>query len=201
MVTISRWLPKTYKSNGLFQKKSRQVTSGVGCWGYRFSRDIKERTCGNSRGQLKKKLKFQGCSWKTHVGKFHASLVFDLGISMRLWFLTLEFPPRSVTQFCRICRGESLLSKGKVIEFFSEKYIYLQPPCLEFFWNSPILIKEARSAFHVPLQAIKIRITYLHLGHMYFDFTLSSISEICKLGNVTYFGEFYNIQIRQKFVA
>ena len=150
MVTISRWLPKTYKSNGLFQKKSRQLTSGVGCWGHRFSRDIKERTCGNSRGQLKKKLKFQGCSWKTHVGKFHASLVFDLGISMRLWFLTLEFPPRSVTQFCRICRGESLLSKGKVIEFFSEKYIYLQPPCLEFFWNSPILIKGGKEYLSCP---------------------------------------------------
>ena len=30
--------------------------------GHRFFRDIKERTFGNSRGQLKSKWDFQGCS-------------------------------------------------------------------------------------------------------------------------------------------
>ena len=35
-----------------FRKKVKQVTERVDSWGHRFSRDIKEGTCGNSRGQL-----------------------------------------------------------------------------------------------------------------------------------------------------
>ena len=59
---------------GLLQKKTH-------CWGsgQRFSRGIK-KICGNSRGKLKKKWKFQGNSRKSHV-EFPLLLVFDLGIS------------------------------------------------------------------------------------------------------------------------
>ena len=41
---------------------------------------IEERTCGNSRGQLKKKWDFQGYSRKTHV-EFSWVLDSDIGVS------------------------------------------------------------------------------------------------------------------------
>ena len=41
----------------------------------------------------------------------------------------------------------------------SEKRIYPNPLCLEFFWYSPYSGKEAGSAMHVLHQAIKIRVT------------------------------------------
>ena len=47
--------------NGLFQ------TQAGGSCEHGISRDIEERSCGNSRGQLKKKCNFQGCSRKIHV--------------------------------------------------------------------------------------------------------------------------------------
>ena len=53
------------------------------------------------------------------------------GISMGLGFWLCNFHQRGVTQFCRIRRGESLFSKGKVTNLkiplqrvFSEKYLY-----------------------------------------------------------------------------
>ena len=64
--------------NGLFQKKSKQGGGVEDIHG--ISRDLEEKTCGNFRGQLKKKCKFQGCSRKTNA-KFPWVLVFDFGIS------------------------------------------------------------------------------------------------------------------------
>ena len=51
-----------------------------------------------SKGQLKKKMKKEKLMWN-----FHGS-----------WFMTLEVPPGGVTQFCKIPRGESLFTNGKV---------------------------------------------------------------------------------------
>ena len=49
--------------------------------GYGISRGIEERTCGNSRVQLKKKQNFQGLQKKL-MWNFHGwVLVFDFGIS------------------------------------------------------------------------------------------------------------------------
>ena len=53
-------------------------------------------------------------------------------------FLTLEFPPSSVTQFCRISRGDSLFSKDKVtnlkVRVFRNVYIISSNhPLLGFF--------------------------------------------------------------------
>ena len=61
------------------------------------------------------------------------------------WFLNLKFT-RGVTKFCRISRAESLFS----LEYLGIKWqtknskgvfrkVYLQPPCLDFSWNSPTL--------------------------------------------------------------
>ena len=69
-------------------------TSGRG-WGYRISRSIEEKNCGNSRGQLKKKWNFQGYSRKTHE------------ISMGLDFWSWNFQRKSVTQFRRISKGKA----------------------------------------------------------------------------------------------
>ena len=52
-------------------------------------------------GVNSKEVEFQGVFMK-NSWNFHGS-----------WFLTLEFPAtRAVTQFCRICRDESLFSKS-----------------------------------------------------------------------------------------
>ena len=74
MVTCLSWLSKTYKSNRIFQKKSKQFNKlkplgnlcpqspchpgdrWQGCWGNRFSRGSKEKACENS-----------GCLRKTNV--------------------------------------------------------------------------------------------------------------------------------------
>ena len=104
---------------------------------------------------------------------------------------------RGVTQFWRNCRAESLFAKSKVTNLkdsrvFLQKSIHiLKTPCLEFFWNSSNSWKETRSALHVLCQAIKIRVTWLDLVQM--DFTLSLVREICKLGDVAYFDEFYKL--------
>ena len=45
-----------------------------------FPEVLKQRTCGKSRSQLKKKWNFQGYSSKTHL-EFPWVLVFDLGIA------------------------------------------------------------------------------------------------------------------------
>ena len=75
-------------------------------------------------------------------------------------------PWRGVTQFCRICNGKSLFAKSKLTNLKnsvgvggSEKYIYSNPPCLEFFWYSPYSGKEAGSVLLVLHKAIKIRFT------------------------------------------
>ena len=57
-----------------------------GGWEHRFPMDIKVRACGNSRGQLKRKLNFQGCSWKT------------CGISMGLCFWPWDLSQPGVLQ-------------------------------------------------------------------------------------------------------
>ena len=41
---------------------------------------VEERACGNSRGQFKSKLSFQGCLRKTYVD-FKWVLIFDFGVS------------------------------------------------------------------------------------------------------------------------
>ena len=58
-------------------------------------------------------------------------------------FLALEFP-NDLTQFCGISRGWAVLSgisRGKVKKVRNSrgvfKKVYLQPPCLDSFWNSP----------------------------------------------------------------
>ena len=67
-------------------------------------------------------------------------------------------------------------------------------------WPSPVwsfsetaqyLWKDVRSALHVRHHAIKVGLTQLDLVQMFF--TLLLVREICKMGNVAYFGEFYKI--------
>ena len=65
------WRESVRNGNGLSQKKSNQ--EGLRTWNFRGS-------WGNSRCQLKKKWKFQGCSRKTNV-EFPWVSVFDFGIS------------------------------------------------------------------------------------------------------------------------
>ena len=67
-----------------------------GGWGHGISRGIEQRICGNSRGQLKKKQNFQGCSIK-NSGE----------ISMDLGFWPWNF--QEVSQFCWISRGWKLV--------------------------------------------------------------------------------------------
>ena len=90
------------------------------------------------QNQLKKEVDFLGVTKKKLCG-----------ISIGLRFLVLEFP-MGVRQICGISRGESLFYKGnvKIYKFkgvFSEMYIHNSPTTsLEFFWNSPILMKRGR---------------------------------------------------------
>ena len=87
MVTCSRWLPRltkaiAYSRNNSYANKLKPLENlcpqprwqegGGGGWGHRFSRGFKERTYGNSTGQLK------------NIWKFYGS-----------WFLTLEFPSKA----------------------------------------------------------------------------------------------------------
>ena len=97
---------------GYSRKKSKQ--SNREGWGHRFSRDIKEKTCGSSRGQLRSEI--SRCSWKTR------------GISTGLGFWPLEFPPakdRFSTQSGKLgkvwkfVRG---LEKFRQIKIFLEKF-------------------------------------------------------------------------------
>ena len=74
-------------------------------WRHGISRGIEEKPCGNSRGQLKEKWNFQGCSRKI-MWNFRGS-----------WFSIMDFP-RGVKQFWRISRVESLFSS----EFISVKW-------------------------------------------------------------------------------
>ena len=67
-----------------------------------------------------------------------------------------------------------MFSKGKVTRFFSEKYIYPQLPLFGVFLEEPNNCEEE---------------------------AVSLARKICKLGNVTCFGEFYNVKITQNFVA
>ena len=71
------------------------------------------------------------------------------GISMGLGLWPWNFHQRDVTQFCRIRRGESLFSNSEIANlkipgFFFRKVYISSTPCLEFFWNSPILMKRGR---------------------------------------------------------
>ena len=64
-------------------------------------------------------------------------------------------PWRSVTKLCKICSRKSLFPKNKLTNLKnsggagSEKYIYPNPFCVEFFWYSPYSGKRAGSALHV----------------------------------------------------
>ena len=115
------------------------------------------------------------------------------------WFLTLEFPPKGCHTILQNSHGWKLVFEGWSDKsknsrgFFSEKYMYPQPPCLMFFWNSPILMKGGREclACNVPRQTTKIRLTKLDSAQM--SFTLSSVREVCKLDDVAYFGELYKL--------
>ena len=83
---------------GYFRKKPNR-----GCWGHGISRGIEERAYGNSRGQLKKKWNFQGCSRETHVEFtwIMGSPVWDFFRNSSMWppFSTLQERPSSLFQF------------------------------------------------------------------------------------------------------
>lgn len=81
-----------------FQKKSKEGRGGGGLTTCNFERYWR-RLCKSSRGQLKK-VEFPRVFKKKLMWNFYGS-----------WFLIFEFP-RSVAQFCRISRCESLFSLG-----------------------------------------------------------------------------------------
>ena len=66
-----------------------------------------------------------------------------------LWFLASDFP-RDLTQLCAISRGWALFClelpglKWKNSREFSKKYI-LNPPCLDFFCNIPLIEVNKKS--------------------------------------------------------
>ena len=69
--------------------------------------------------------------------------------------------------------------------------IYPQPPCLDFFWNGPILMKGGREWLLCPPPCDQGQ---AYLAWCNLDvFTLLLIMGICKLDDVTYFGEFYKL--------
>ena len=86
-------------------------------------------------------------------------------------------PWRGAKQFCRIRSGKILFSKSKLTDlknsgrFFQKSIYILKPRCLDFFWYSPYLAKEARSALHVLHQAIKVSVTWFDLVQIYFTVT------------------------------
>ena len=121
---------------GLFQKKSKQWRGwgrggGEGeCWRHWISssRLIEERACGNSRtrGPLKKKWHFQGCSGKSHHVQFRWVLVvFDLRIS-KGWKL--------------VCSGISKVKETniKILFFFFKKTPPSQEHCTNQITGFPI---------------------------------------------------------------
>ena len=117
-----------------------------------ISRDLEEKTCGNFWGQLKKKLKFQGCSRKTNA-KFPWVLVFDFGISRGCHTNLQNFQGQKLF-FSGI--SWSKVTNLKFPGGFSEKYI-LNPPCLGFFWNSPMLelaVYNTPSALPTPKEPV-----------------------------------------------
>ena len=107
LVTWSRWWTMGYS-----RKKSKQ--SDREGWGHRFSSDIKEKTCGNSRSQLKSEIPW--CSWKNR------------GTSTGLGFWPLEFPPakdRFSTQsgkLGKVWKFVRALGKFRQTKFFLEKF-------------------------------------------------------------------------------
>ena len=123
---------------GLFQKKSKQETKGVLLLRtYRFSRDIKERTCGNSRSKLKKKWNVQGVFTKNLWNFYGCWFLTSWNFHQRLSHNSAEFAGVKAYMF----------SKGKVTNlkfprvFIRKVYISSPPPTrLEIFWNSPILM-------------------------------------------------------------
>ena len=137
---------KKEKLCGLFQKKCKQGR-GVEGWGHGFSRGIAERACGNSRGTLKKKWDFQGCSRKSHL-EFPWVLVFDLGISKGCHTILQNFRGQKLV-FSGISKGK--VTNLKILEGFSEKYVLNPCLCLDFFWNSPM---TENSPYHKPVSTV-----------------------------------------------
>ena len=99
------------------------------------------------RQMVKKEVEFPGVLIKN-----------SWGISMGLRFWPWIFCQRSVTQFWRIRKGESLFSMGKgtnlniLVGFFRKVYIYiylLNPPALKFSGIAQYSWKETRGALHV----------------------------------------------------
>ena len=122
LVTCSRGLPKTYKSNGLFQKNSKRWQRGK-LRRYRFSRDIKERTCGNPRGQLKKKWSFKGCSRK-FMWNLHGSRFLTLESTKGCHTISQNLQGWELICFLRVS------NKSKNSRVFFQKGIYILNPLL-----------------------------------------------------------------------
>ena len=74
---ISIFSKKWRNTDGLCYIPEKIETGG---WGHGISGGLEKKKCRNSRGQLKKKWKFQGYSRKTN-GEFPWVLVLDFGIS------------------------------------------------------------------------------------------------------------------------
>ena len=84
-----------------------------------------------------------------HVESFSSRQIGTIrfiGLFSRNWFLTLEFK-RGVAKFCRVFRGERLLSleflrvKSQIQNFQGDfqKSMSSTTPCLDFFWNGSLL--------------------------------------------------------------
>ena len=122
-----------YQNSSKRAIKEKNPNRGVG-WGHGISGGIEERTCGNSRGQLKKKWNFQGCTRTNHV------------ISMGLGFLPWNFQEVShnFAEFPEV-KGWNFLGqsdKTKISirrEGRGVRKVYPQPPCMDFSWDSPTL--------------------------------------------------------------
>ena len=105
----------------------------------------------NSKGQIKKKWNFLGCSRKNNV-EFPQVLVFDLGISKGCLTILQNFQAWKLV-FCRI-------SKGKVTNLIipGGSNVYPQPPLSGFFSEKPNMSNSLTYQLNIKCALVKCEI-------------------------------------------
>ena len=146
MVTCSKWLPKTRAVGYSRKNPHRRHRWERGIWRNIGFPGKLEKEHVEILGSIKKEMEFPGVFTKTYV-EFPYILVFDLGIHQGVLHNFLDFAGVKTYVF----------SKGKVTNlkkpgvFFRKRYIsFTLHSCLEFFWNSPILMKWGRNWLTCP---------------------------------------------------
>ena len=118
-------LPPFHEQGMGYSRKKSKYGLGIRKWNFQ---GYWRKSMWKFQRSIKKEVGFPGV-FKKNSGNFHGS-----------WFLTLKFP-RSVTQFCRIFRDESLFYpeflrvKSQISNFGKNSIINIHlSPCI-FIWN------------------------------------------------------------------